>query len=963
MKTPVLDARTLDELRQEFRSLAASYTPEWRLEDTQDDPGAALAELFCRMFEQTVDRMNSVPEKLYTEFLNLIGFRLPAPAPAAGILQFTAHETVEEPVRVPAGTQTFTPDAEGNNIVYETERVIEATPAQLTDIFYVDGAADWLEPIDLSHPQRFFTPCGENRQRHRFWFAQPDVLRMDCPGTIEVELRQSVRYLEEESAKLLADMQWGYLHDGTLLPFEEVQAQNGRLRLEKRNNLSIDLDADGNRSIFCSGKPAAALTVEGITLRSEPHERCPVDMLFSGDLPVSLDEGGYCFGRRPAPYALFYIRSDTVFTKRGATANLRLGITPIVDNPLEQPPQYNFTQALIDKKDAVELKPDDVFVSEVTWEYYNGTGWRRLPVEGDRNPFSCKRDGVLELRFTVPEDIAPSEVNAEEGLYIRARVAEVENRFSSYARWIIPFVQDATLDWAYDTLIPAAACGAENNGRHVVLNDAADITDLHLPALGPMEDAPRAMYLRFDRSPHAMPLSLLFEVVGRVPRTDKLIWECCTGERFEAVGTVDLTGNLHHTGQVMLYLPERLPPVSLFGQEGYWLRVSRSSGFEGPSPCVAAVHRNTVTARQVQQEQDLYINTAPYEAGKKIELLSAPVVSCEVWVDEVSVLPLADAQQLAADQPEDVRLEWEDSVLRHCWVRWQQVPDLALAPAGMRAFVLDPYEGTVSFGDGRQGRVPASGDHTIRVRYVSGGGARGNVPAGQVNSLVGALPRISGVRNLTTMSGGTDRFPKERIEAVGNKRLRHRGRAASARDFEEIVLEEFPQVMHVKCFSGRDEKGAPAPGHVTVVVTGTDDGHAADALCDRIYSYLAKCSSCCLAAEGRLHVCPATVITVNTRISVELEQLDQAAEIQREIIRRVENLLEDVWRSRQIGSQIRTDELWRVVRDTPGVHVIDRILTEGAFDEDGRPRLVPLEHDTEFPYAVVRSGVHYVRVR
>ena len=23
----------------------------------------------------------------------------------------------------------------------------------------------------------------------------------------------------------------------------------------------------------------------------------------------------------------------------------------------------------------------------------------------------------------------------------------------------------------------------------------------------------------------------------------------------------------------------------------------------------------------------------------------------------------------------------------------------------------------------------------------------------------------------------------------------------------------------------------------------------------------------------------------------------------------------------------------------------------------------PLEHDTEFPYAVVRSGVHYVRVR
>ena len=58
MKTPSLDPRTLEELRREVRALAASYTPEWRFEDTQNDPGAALAELFCGMFEQTVDRMN-----------------------------------------------------------------------------------------------------------------------------------------------------------------------------------------------------------------------------------------------------------------------------------------------------------------------------------------------------------------------------------------------------------------------------------------------------------------------------------------------------------------------------------------------------------------------------------------------------------------------------------------------------------------------------------------------------------------------------------------------------------------------------------------------------------------------------------------------------------------------------------------------------------------------------------------
>src|SRR5699024_4722728 len=103
----------------------------------QDDPGAALAELFGEMFYQTVDRFNSVPGKLHTEFLNLTGFRMPDPVPASGLLQFTAHDTVDQPVPVPQGTQVFTEDEDREHIVYETQRKIESTPAQLKDLFYV----------------------------------------------------------------------------------------------------------------------------------------------------------------------------------------------------------------------------------------------------------------------------------------------------------------------------------------------------------------------------------------------------------------------------------------------------------------------------------------------------------------------------------------------------------------------------------------------------------------------------------------------------------------------------------------------------------------------------------------------------------------------------------------------------------------------------------------------------------
>ena len=148
MNTPVLDGRSVEQLRQKVQELARSYTPEWRFEGSEDDPGAALAELFCSMFHQTVERMNRVPDKLFTEFLNLIGFDPPAPEPAAGVMEFTVHDRVEEPVALPAGTQTFTPDEQGENVVYETVRPMEATPARLVGLYTVDADQDCIQQLE-----------------------------------------------------------------------------------------------------------------------------------------------------------------------------------------------------------------------------------------------------------------------------------------------------------------------------------------------------------------------------------------------------------------------------------------------------------------------------------------------------------------------------------------------------------------------------------------------------------------------------------------------------------------------------------------------------------------------------------------------------------------------------------------------------------------------------------------------
>lgn len=159
-KPPVLNSRSLQDIMDTVAAHARQYTPEWRYEGAADDPGAAIAQLFGELFYQTVDRFNAVPGKLYTEFLELIGVQMPDPVPARGLLQFTPHATVDSPVPVPADTQLFVDTPQGEPVVYETERAIEATPARLTHLFFVDSRAGILEELALDRPQLLFASNG-----------------------------------------------------------------------------------------------------------------------------------------------------------------------------------------------------------------------------------------------------------------------------------------------------------------------------------------------------------------------------------------------------------------------------------------------------------------------------------------------------------------------------------------------------------------------------------------------------------------------------------------------------------------------------------------------------------------------------------------------------------------------------------------------------------------------------------
>jgi hypothetical protein len=260
--------------------------------------------------------------------------------------------------------------------------------------------------------------------------------------------------------------------------------------------------------------------------------------------------------------------------------------------------------------------------------------------------------------------------------------------------------------------------------------------------------------------------------------------------------------------------------------------------------------------------------------------------------------------------------------------------------------------------------VPPQGDLNIRVEYTYGGGGRGNLPEGRVNALVGSIARVNGISNIVPMSGGTDSPPINKTEALSNKLIRHRGRAFSALDYEQMTLLRFERAARVKCFPNTNAQGERAPGHVCLVVMGRDFSgeHMAYELCRDIHEYLSVNCDCDLVAGGRLHVVPSTQLTVSTYVLVRLRDLDQAANTQQELNDHITALIQNRWRTREIGSQINLPELYQTVKMASNVQAVRQILCEGSYYAQGRRLVLALDDGQAFPFATVRSGTHTIRV-
>src|SRR6266567_1269349 len=88
LPVPNLDDRRFQDLVDDAKRLVQQRCPEWT-DHNVSDPGVTLIETFAWMTDQVLYRLNRVPERNYTKFLELIGVRLFPPTAARAAITFS----------------------------------------------------------------------------------------------------------------------------------------------------------------------------------------------------------------------------------------------------------------------------------------------------------------------------------------------------------------------------------------------------------------------------------------------------------------------------------------------------------------------------------------------------------------------------------------------------------------------------------------------------------------------------------------------------------------------------------------------------------------------------------------------------------------------------------------------------------------------------------------------------------
>lgn len=999
MRTPVIDPRSLEDLLRQLRERVPFYTPEWRAEE--GDPATAVMNIFAQMHQGILQRLNKTADKHYIAFLNMLGVKLIPARQAKVPVTFYLSAGAVEPVLIPGGTQLSAVDPEGQTPVhFETERHLLAVPAKLRDIYTVlpqqdaiyRAPVEWLAAYgtEAERPAPYIELfSGGDLQEHDLYIGDSILFDLTSESSIQIVMRGDPAF-EVLKQEQLGQIRWQYWAETEQWMDLELREYSESVLLYKKDRLKLsERKIDGISGRWIRGRipselvhPFAEAKVHHLSVQTQNFGQAP-DFAFANDVPLDLQDtaGFYPFGRMPRTYDTFYLADRQGFNK-GAHASIRFVLDH--DNPHGLP------------KEAV--------TAALSWEYWNGGGWLKLNGRFDHlhpqaiNAGNTERE--VQLEFHVPEDIEETRINGQQGYWIRARL--VNGSYGSQEwdpqssvlknKYCAPIIKSMMLLSTNYMGTKGVEVVTSNNLTYRRLTD--DLArNQGVPLYELLADSHRSLYLGFDRPPADGPVSLYFSLVDQEYPEDRrpyLSWEYY--HRPGGIGTWskldvrDETRYLTQSGCLVFTGPADFAEETWFGRRGFWIRaVNGDDRFQpvgtaypeigiAPAPKLKGLYLNTTMALQSETVADETLGSGQGLPSSQFSMAKTPVFEESVYVNEIGVLSDSDRQALLKNGAYDIREELDETGLATAfWVKWLPVDQLIHAGPSDRCYEIDRTTGTVTFGDGKHGAVLPNGRDNVRISYRTGGGAAGNVGPNTVTTLRTSIAFVDRVLNPEAAVGGFDTELMEQALERGPYRIKHRNRAVTAADYEQLALEAAQGIVRVKCLPNRNDAGERQSGWVTVVLVphSNEAGPTpAPELRRKVEAYLRLRASNLVTAPRHIKVIGPKYLEISVTAEIAADSFETIPFVEQEAVRRLKAYLHPLTggadgKGWEFGKIPCLSDFFRLLERIPQADYVKQLNMVIRDPESGESVEITPDRDGEpeaLPHILVYSGEHRVTV-
>lgn len=1000
-KKLLIDQRTAEDFLSDIENKAKFYTPEWSVDKDNPDIGYAIARVFANQMEENIESLNGVLENYHVEFINMLDISPKSARPAEGLIEFTMGIDTIPGTYIPRGTKLRTD--EEDPIIFETQNSIYVTGSSLVACFMVDGEDGYIRPIkgrfvapslistvetqiedELEteeeeslkiYNEKEFKLFGEDftiSQNSAYFYQKSIFDTGENPILVRIEGNEDIK-----TNILSGKFVFKWYSDKGLIPFVETKlSEDGDFFILIRDGeheiASVSVNGEEyNLVVLEAATPIREnMPVKKVTFSSS-GDYCPIDFVTDGNTEFNRDKF-QPFGEELNPYTQCFIGMDKYFGKEGARIDISFDVTYGV---------HEYTVALYTADDP-ELKvikkkprvravdiPADCVVNEISFEYFNGSGWKTLNCSTQTTGlFEEKNPGKYKLSFIAPSDWAPNDVGAYNGRMIRMQILRADNSYYRPCTHYYPIISRFKVAYSYEDKYIAPLKLKVISGTKVYDLTKEVFESRKYNLFSSTEYFYDALFLGFSKNFENGPISLLFDIDERFDTYPlKYVFEYSSSTGFKQMKVLDSTFGMTRTGTVTFLPMPDMVRTTVEGKNMYWIRLVRTKTMEEDRkhlPVIKDIRPNVVRVANVdrQEEEEIYIDAVT--PGQVIELYQRDILDVEVWVNELNYASIYEIERLKIDSPNDIQTEYDrDGNMTRCFIRYEECNSLQLSEK-KRVYVLDRINGRIMFGDGVKTFIPrVLNDVALKYRIRKSKGSKANVDPDTITQSVGNLVYIDEIRNPFRIFNGSDMEDTESVLKRGSLLIQAKKRLLSVDDYKREIIHYTDAVkdMEVVCELLKDNTTDPLAVSLVLLLNDYNIGSGAfDRIASGIKAHILE--RCELTVnENSLRIVEPIFVDVSVDIWAESSEIDDSFELQNILREDLEEYLNPLngWK---IGTIPRVSQIMMRLNVLKNKAIIKKTTITAKYTDMQGEHEVNINSLKVTPYMICRSGNHTVHV-